>query len=238
MNIQAPTHHITATPGEIAKTVIMPGDPLRAQFIAENFLEDVRQVNSVRCMYAYTGTFKGKPVSVMAHGIGAPSIGVHAWELYNLYGVDNIIRVGTAASMQPDIQIKDIVIAMGACYNTPYADQFELKGSFSAIASYSLLQAAVEQADTLHASYRVGNVLSSDIFYPEYASYQENWRKMGVLCVEMEVAALYIVAARAQKNALGLLTMSDHVLTGEKVSAEDRQNNFTQMMQIALEIAP
>lgn len=236
MKLKAPTHHIAAAKGEIAKTVIMPGDPLRAQYIADNFLEDVKQVNSIRCMYAYTGTYKGKAVSVMAHGIGAPSMGVHAWELYNLYDVEQIIRVGTAASMQEDLQINDIVIAMGACYNTPYADQFQLQGTYSAIASYPLLKKAVEQAEMAGARHLVGNVLSSDIFYPEHASYQENWRNMGILCVEMEIAALYIVAARAGKHALGILTMSDHVLTGEKVSAEERQNSFTQMMNIALDI--
>lgn len=236
MKLNAPTHHIAAAKGEIAKTVIMPGDPLRARYIADNFLEDVKQVNSIRCMYAYTGTYKGKAVSVMAHGIGAPSMGVHAWELYNLYEVEQIIRVGTAASMQEDLRINDIVIAMGACYNTPYADQFQLQGTYSAIASYPLLKKAVEQAEKAGARYQVGNVLSSDIFYPEHASYQENWRNMGILCVEMEIAALYIVAARAGKHALGILTMSDHVLTGEKVSAEERQNSFTQMMNIALDI--
>lgn len=236
MKLNAPTHHIAAAKGEIAKTVIMPGDPLRARYIADNFLEDVKQVNSIRCMYAYTGTYKGKAVSVMAHGIGAPSMGVHAWELYNLYEVEQIIRVGTAASMQEDLRINDIVIAMGACYNTPYADQFQLQGTYSAIASYPLLKKAVEQAEKAGARYQVGNVLSSDIFYPEHASYQENWINMGILCVEMEIAALYIVAARAGKHALGILTMSDHVLTGEKVSAEERQNSFTQMMNIALDI--
>ena len=236
MKLNAPTHHIAAAKGEIAKTVIMPGDPLRAQYIADNFLEDVKQVNSIRCMYAYTGTYKGKAVSVMALGIGAPSMGVHAWELYNLYEVEQIIRVGTAASMQEDLRINDIVIAMGACYNTPYADQFQLQGTYSAIASYPLLKKAVEQAEKAGVRYQVGNVLSSDIFYPEHASYQENWRNMGILCVEMEIAALYIVAARAGKHALGILTMSDHVLTGEKVSAEERQNSFTQMMNIALDI--
>ncbi len=236
MNLKAPTHHIAAQKGEIAKTVIMPGDPLRARYIADNFLEDVKEVNTIRCMYAYTGTYQGKAVSVMAHGIGAPSIGVHAWELYNLYDVENIIRVGTAASMQEDLHIKDIVIAMGACYNTPYADQFQLQGTFSAIASYPLLKKATEQAEIAGARYRVGNVLSSDIFYPEHASYQENWRDLGILCVEMEIAALYIVAARAGRQAVGLLTMSDHVLTGEKTSADDRQSSFTQMMKIALEM--
>jgi purine-nucleoside phosphorylase len=237
-NLEAPTHHISAQPGEIAKTVIMPGDPLRAKFIAETYLEDVVQVNSIRCMYAYTGTYKGKRLSVMAHGIGGPTMGVHAWELYNLYDVENIIRVGTTGGIHKDLEIGDIVFAMGACYNTPYADQFRLAGTFSAIASYPLLREAIDKADEMGAKYMVGNVFSSDVFYPEYAKEDnENWAKMGVLAVEMEVAALYIVAARAGKNALGMLTVSDHVVTGVKTSAEERQKSFTKMMEIALEIA-
>lgn len=237
-DLKAPTHHIEAQPGEIAKTVLMPGDPLRAKFIAETYLEDVVQVNGIRCMYAYTGTYKGKKVSVMAHGIGAPTMGVHAWELYNLYDVENIIRVGTTGGIHEDLKIGDIVIAQGTCYNTPYADQFRLPGTFSAIASFPLLRAAVDTAEKMEAKYMVGNVFSSDIFYPEYAD-EENkkWGQMGVLSVEMEAAALYIVAARAGKNALALFTVSDHVMTGEKASAEDRQTSYTKMMEIALEIA-
>ena len=237
-DLKAPTHHIAAKPGEIAKTVIMPGDPLRAKFIAETYMEDVVQVNSIRCMYAYTGKYKGKRVSVMAHGIGAPTMGVHAWELYNLYDVENIIRVGTTGGIHKDLRIGDIVIAMGTCYNTPYADQFKLSGTFSAIASYPLLRAAVDKAEEMGTRYMVGNVYSSDVFYPEYAKEEnENWAKMGVLSVEMEAAALYIVAARAGKNALALFTVSDNIMTGEKTSAEQRQTSFTKMMEIALEIA-
>lgn len=238
MTLKAPTHHIAAQKGEIAKTVIMPGDPLRAKFIAENFLEDVVQVNSIRCLYAYTGTYKGKRVSVMAHGIGAPTMGVHAWELFELYDVENIIRVGTTGAIHKDLEIGDIVFAMGACYNTPYADQYRLPGTFSAIASYPLLRAAVEEADKLQAKYMVGNIYSTDIFYPEHGVEEnENWAKSGVLSVEMEAAALYIVAARAGKKALAILTVSDHIITGEKASAKDRETTFTKMMEIALEIA-
>ncbi len=238
MSIKAPTHHIEAQPGEIAKTVLMPGDPLRAKFIAENFLEDVVQVNGIRCMYAYTGTYKNKKISVMASGIGAPTMGVHAWELYNLYDVKNIIRVGTTGGIHSDLEIGDIVFAMGACYDTPYADQYKLAGTFSAIASYPLLRAAVDEADELNVKFMVGNVFSSDIFYPEYAKDDnKRWADMDVLSVEMETAALYIVAARANKNALSILTVSDHVMTGEKVSADVRQKKFTDMMEIALEIA-
>lgn len=238
MTLKAPTHHIEAQPGEIAKTVLMPGDPLRAKFIAENFLEDVVQVNGIRCMYAYTGTYKGKRVSVMAHGIGAPTMGVHAWELFHLYDVENIIRVGTTGAFHEDLDHGDIVIAMGACYDTPYANQYRLAGTFSAIASYPLLKAAVDKADELEAKYMVGNIFSADIFYPEHAKEEnENWAKMGVLCVEMETAALYIVAARAGKNALSILTVSDHVVKGTKTTAEARETSFTKMMEIALEIA-
>lgn len=237
MTIKAPTHHISAQAGEIAKTVLMPGDPLRAKFIAENFLEDVVQVNAIRCMYAYTGTYKGKKVSVMASGIGAPTMGVHAWELFELYGVDNIIRVGTTGALHNDLEIGDIVFAMGACYNTPYADQFKLSGTFSAIASYPLMRKGIDYADKLEAKYMVGNVYSTDIFYPEYTDEQEKWAQMGALSVEMETGALYIVAARAGKNALSILTVSDHILRGEKASAETREKAFTQMMEIALEIA-
>lgn len=238
MTLKAPTHHISAQPGEIAKTVIMPGDPLRAKYIAENFLEDVVMVNEIRCMYAYTGTYKGKKVSVMASGIGAPTMGVHAWELYNLYDVENIIRVGTTGGIHMDLAIGDIVFAMGASYNTPYADQFNLPGTFSAIASYPLMRAAIDKADDLKAKYMVGNVFSSDVFYPEYGKEDnKKWAEVSVLSVEMETAALYIVAARAGKKALSILTVSDHVVTGEKVSAEIRQNSFTKMMEIALEIA-
>ena len=237
MTIKAPTHHIAAQPGDIAKTVLMPGDPLRAKFIAETFLEDVVQVNSIRCMYAYTGTYKGKRVSVMAHGIGAPTMGVHAWELYNLYDVENIIRVGTTGAIHDDLEIGDIVFAMGACYNTPYADQYKLSGTFSAIASYPLMRKGIDCADKLGAKYMVGNIYSTDIFYPEYEEEQEKWAQMGALSVEMETGALYIVAARAGKNALSILTVSDHIVRGEKASAEDRQKTFTKMMEIALEIA-
>lgn len=236
MALTAPTHHIAAQPGEIAKTVIMPGDPLRAKYIAETYLDDAKLVNEIRCMYAYTGTYKGKPVTVMAHGIGAPSMATHAWELYHLYDVDNIIRVGTTGGLAPEIQMRDIIIAMGACYNTSYIDQFRLQGTFSAIPAWSLLKKAVDTADELGVAYRVGNVLSTDVFYPKDPSTQQDWIDLGVLAVEMEAAALYITAAEAKKNALAILTVSDHVIRGEKTSAEERQTSFTKMMEVALEM--
>ena len=235
MGLTAPTHHIGAAPGAFAKTVLMPGDPLRAQYIAEHYLDNVVKINEIRCMYAYTGTYKGKPVSVMAHGIGAPSMAVHAYELYRLYDVENIIRVGTTGGLAPDLKLKDVIIAMGACYDTPYINQFHLSGTFSAIPSYDLLRRAVESAEKLGVGYRVGNVLSTDVFYPA-DDCQLKWKDMGILSVEMETAALYIVAAAAGKNALGILTVSDHIVTGEKTTAEERQNSFTNMMEIALEM--
>lgn len=236
MVLKAPTHHIAAMPGEFAKTVLMPGDPLRAKFIAENYLSNVKKINEIRCMYAYTGSYKGKPVSVMAHGIGAPSMAVHAYELYNLYDVENIIRVGTTGGISPDIKIRDIIIAMGACYDTNYIKQFELSGVFSAIPSYDLLRKATSTADELGIDYRVGNILSTDVFYPVSSESQKKWLDMGILSVEMEAAALYIVAAAARKNALAIVTVSDHIVTGEKTTAEERQNSFTNMMEIALEM--
>ncbi len=236
MGLTAPTHHIGAEPGEFAKTVLMPGDPLRAKYIAENYLEYVKQINDIRCMYAYTGTYKGKPVSVMAHGIGSPTMAVHAYELFHLYDVENIIRVGTTGALAPELKLRDVVIAMGACYDTNYMNQFKLDGTFSAIPSYSLMRKAVENAERLGITYKVGNILSTDIFYPQDKSSQLKWLDMGVLSVEMETAALYIVAAEAKKNALSILTVSDHIVTGEKTTAQERQNNFTNMMEMALEM--
>ena len=237
MALTAPTHHIGAQPGAFAKTVLMPGDPLRAQYIAEHYLENVQQINAIRCMYAYTGTYHGKPVSVMAHGIGAPSIAVHAYELYELYDVENIIRVGTAGGLSPDMKLRQMLVAMGACYNSCVASQFRLDGTFSAIASYPLMRTALDAADRLGVPYQVGNVFSSDIFYPKYEDSQSKFAALGCLAVEMEAASLYITAAGCKKNALALLTVSDNVVTGEKTSADERQNSFTAMMEVALEAA-
>lgn len=236
MVLTAPTHHIGAAPGDFAKTVLMPGDPLRAKYIAEHYLENVKQINEIRCMYAYTGDYKGKKVSVMAHGIGSPSMAVHAYELFHLYDVDNIIRIGTTGGIAPELQLKDLIIAMGACYDTSYIDQFKLDGVFSAIPSYSLMKKAIDSAERLGVDFKVGNVLSTDIFYHVDSNSQQKWLNMGVISVEMETAALYIVAAAAKKNALSLLTVSDHIVRGEKTSAEERQNNFTNMMEVALEM--
>lgn len=232
-----PTPHINAKPGDFAKTVLMPGDPLRAKFIAENFLDKPVLVNNVRGVQGYTGTYKDIKVSVMASGMGMPSIGIYSYELYNFFHVENIIRVGSAGGMQENIHVRDLVIGMGASTNSGYAGQFKLPGSFSAIASYSLMAEAIESAKELGAVYHVGNILSSDTFYSDDAEGSAQWRKLGVMAVEMEAAALYMNAARAGKNALAILTVSDHLLTGEATTAEERQTSFTQMMEVALNTA-
>ncbi len=238
-----PTPHIDAVPADFAKTVLMPGDPLRAKFIAENFLENPVLVNNVRGVQGYTGTYKGTRVSVMASGMGMPSIGIYSYELYNFFEVDNIIRIGSAGGMCEKVKIRDIVFAQGACTNSRFSHTFNLPGDFSAIADFTLLRTAVESAEKLNLSYEVGNVLSSDTFYgddallPDAQKPSELWRKMGVLSVEMEAAALYMNAARASKRALAILTISDHLLTGESLPAIERQNSFTDMMKVALDTA-
>ncbi len=232
-----PTPHIGAKAGDIAKTVLMPGDPLRAKFIAENYLEDVVCFNAVRNMLGFSGTYKGKKVSVMGSGMGMPSIGIYSYELYNFYGVDNIIRIGSAGAIADDIQLRDIVIGMGASTNSNFAAQYKLPGTFAPIADFGLLRKAVEAAEKLGVRTVVGNILSSDTFYDDNTEANSLWRKMNVLCVEMEAAALYMNAARAGKKALCILTISDHVFTGESLPAEDRQLTFRDMMEIALETA-
>lgn len=238
-----PTPHINARPADFAKTVLMPGDPLRAKFIAENFLLDAKLVNNVRGIHGYTGTYNGTPVSVMASGMGMPSIGIYSYELFNFFGVDNIIRVGSAGGMSEAVRVRDIIIAQGACTDGNYAHTFNLPGTFAPIADFKLLKTAVEKADRLSLKYKVGNVLSSDVFYNDNEGIPENmtstalWGKMGVLGVEMEAAALYMNAARSGKSALAILTVSDHLLTGESLSAEERQNSFTDMMTLSLETA-
>ncbi|MBQ7377466.1 MAG: purine-nucleoside phosphorylase [Clostridia bacterium] len=235
--IAYPTPHINATPADFAKTVLMPGDPLRAKFIAENFLENARLVNNVRGIQGYTGSYRGTPVSVMASGMGMPSIGIYSYELYNFFGVENIIRVGSAGAMQKELRVRDIVIAQGACTDSNFAHQYGLAGSFAPIADYRLLSSAVSIAKERDLRFSVGNVLSSDIFYHDDKDSSAAWAKMGVLAVEMESAALYMNAARAGKSALGIFTVSDHLLTGEATTAEERQTSFTAMMELALEVA-
>lgn len=232
-----PTPHINATPEDFAKTVLMPGDPLRSKFIAENFLTDAKLINNVRGIQGYTGTYEGKRVTVMASGMGMPSIGIYSYELYQFFGVENIMRIGSAGSIHMDVKVRDIVMAMGASTNSNYARQFQIPGTYAPIADYKMLKQAAAEAEKLGASYHVGNVLSSDTFYDDQADANDYWQKMGVLCIEMETAALYMNAARAGKHALGIFTVSDHILTGEALSAEERQTSFTQMMEIALHTA-
>ena len=230
------TPHNEAKKGDIAKTVLMPGDPLRAKYLAETYLEDVVQFNAVRNMFGYTGTYKGKKISIMGSGMGMPSIGIYSYELFNFYDVKNIIRVGTAGVIRPDLKVRDIVIGQGACTNSSYSRQFDLPGDFAPIASFELLQKAVKAAEDMGIKPVVGNLYSSDTFYDDSMGLSK-WQKMGVLAVEMEAAALYMNAARAGKNALAICTISDNPFTGEATTSEERQLNFTKMMEIALEIA-
>ena len=233
-----PTPHNTAKMGDFAKTVLMPGDPLRSQFIAENFLTDAHLVNNVRGVQGYAGSWKGTPVSVMASGMGIPSIGIYSWELFNFYGVDNIIRIGSAGAIQDDIHLRDIVFGLGACTTSHYVDAFGLPGLYAPTADFLLLQQAYAAAQAKGVQPRVGNLLSSDNFYSDGSTPgAEAWKKMGVLAVEMESAGLYTNAARAGKRALCICTISDHLFRPEELSAEQRQTSFTEMMEIALDTA-
>ncbi len=237
------TPHINAKAGDFAKTVLMPGDPLRAKFIAENFLDNAVLVNNVRGIQGYTGTYKGVPVSVMASGMGMPSMGIYSYELFSFFGVENILRVGSAGALQESIKIRDIVLGMGACTNSSYGDQYALPGTFAPIASYKVLQTCVNVANELGYSYHVGNLLSSDTFYSDLSTLPKEfdpnalWAKMGVMAIEMEAAALYMNAARLNKNALAICTVSDHIITKEATTSEERQSTFTEMMKLALETA-
>ena len=235
--LNIPTPHNNAKAGDFAKTVLMPGDPLRAKYIAETYLENPRQVNAVRNMFGYTGTYKGKEVSVMGAGMGMPSIGIYSYELFNFYDVDQIIRIGSAGGFQDNIKLMDVVIAMGACTDSNFAYQYGLPGTFAPIADYGLLSRAVETATRQGTNVIVGNVLSTDVFYNTMSNANDLWKNMGVLAVEMEAAGLYMNAAKAGKKALCMLTISDHVYTGEALDAEERQLGFGKMMEIALELA-
>ena len=232
-----PTPHINAKAGEIAKTVLMPGDPLRAKFIAETFLTDPVLVNNVRGVQGHTGTWKGVPVTVMASGMGIPSIGIYSYELFHFFGVENILRVGSAGAMSEKLKVRDIVLGQGACTNSAYGEQFGFRGHFAPIADFGLLRSAAEIAEEMGLSYAVGNLFSSDTFYDDDTEASKPWMKLGVLAIEMEAAALYMNAARAGKKALAICTISDHLITGELTTAEERQSSFTQMMELALEVA-
>ena len=230
------TPHNGAEKGAFAKTVLMPGDPLRAKFIAETFLDNAVLVNNVRGIQGYTGTYQGVPVSVMASGMGCPSIGIYSYELFTQYGVDNIIRIGSAGAISADLKLRDVVAGMGACTNSSYAKQYRLPGTFAPIANFELLEAAVSAARELGVRMPVGNLFSSDTFYDAAASTME-WAKMGCMAVEMEAAALYCNAAYTHRRALAICSISDSIVTGEELSADERQTTFTNMMKIALAVA-
>ncbi len=232
-----PTPHINATPDDFAKTVIMPGDPLRSKYIAETFLTDARLVNNVRGVQGYTGLYKGKSVSVMASGMGMPSIGIYAYELYQYFGVERIIRAGSAGGIQPQVNVRDVIFGLGACTDSNFARQYDLNGTFSPVCSYELLKIGTQIADEQRIRYHVGNLLSSDVFYNDSFKTADVWGKMGVLAVEMEAAALYMTAARAKRQALAICTVSDHLITGECTTADERQNSFNEMIKLALEIS-
>ena len=231
------TAHNKAEVGDIAKTVLMPGHPLRAKYIAETYLTEVKCFNSVRNMLGFTGKYNGKEISVMGSGMGMPSIGIYSYELYQFYNVESIIRIGSAGALHDDIDLKDIVFAQGACTDSRFAYQYELPGSFAPIADFSLLEKAVSEARALGTRFKVGNVVSSDIFYNVYPEAAKKWAGMGVLCVEMEAAALYMNAAKLHKKALAILSISDHILKGTELSPEERQTGFSEMMEIALKLA-
>ncbi|MBD8918872.1 MAG: purine-nucleoside phosphorylase [Lachnospiraceae bacterium] len=231
------TPHNGAEKGDIAKTVLMPGDPLRAKYIADTYLKDVKCFNTVRNMFGYTGTYEGKEVSVMGGGMGMPSIGIYSFELYHFYDVDQIIRIGSAGGISDKVKVRNLVIGMGASTNSNFASQYKLPGTFAPIADFGLLRKAVEIAEEKNIPVAVGNILSSDTFYTDDETANDQWKKMQILCVEMEAAALYMNAARAGKKALCMLTISDHLYTGEALSAEERQTSFHEMMEVALKLA-
>lgn len=236
-NEHTPTPHISAVKGDFAKTVLMPGDPLRAKFIAETKLEDARLVNEVRGMFGYTGLYKGKPVSVMASGMGMPSMGIYSYELFNFYDVENIIRIGTAGAISRKLDLYDIVAAVSSCTNSAYASQYGLNGTFSPCASFPLLKAFDSACERLGTTAHFGSVLSSDEFYSAEENVNEKWAAMGVLAVEMESAALYMNAAKAGKNALAVFTISDCTFSDKATTAEERQTAFGEMITAALESA-
>lgn len=230
------TPHNEAKKGDIAKTVLMPGDPLRAKFIAETYLETPVCFNTVRGMLGYTGTFEGKPVSVMGSGMGIPSIGIYSYELFHFYDVDAIIRIGSAGGFGENVHLRDVVIGLGACTDSNFASQYNLPGTFAPVADYGLLERAVNLAREFGVPHHVGNLLSSDVFYGDDPEASAKWRKMGVLAVEMEAAGLYMNAARAGKKALAMATVSDMMFSDETTTPEERQKTFTQMMDIALRL--
>lgn len=232
-----PTPHIQAMPEDFGKVVLMPGDPLRAKFIAETYLEAPRLVNSVRGINGYTGRFQGETLSVMASGMGIPSIGIYSYELYNFFGVEAILRVGSAGALQDDVRLMDILLGMGASTDSAYAEQFRFPGHFAPIADYDLLELATDACRERNSRFHVGNLISTDSFYNDNPDANGRWRQMGILAVEMEAAGLYMNAARAGKRALAICTVSDHIFRQEALSAEKRQTGFAEMIEVALETA-
>ncbi|CAB0490818.1 purine-nucleoside phosphorylase [Corynebacterium diphtheriae] len=231
------TPHINPKGVDIAETVLLPGDPLRAKFIADTYLEDVVQFNSVRNMLGFTGTYQGTPVSVMGSGMGMPSIGIYSYELINFFDARNVIRVGSIGAMQKDIDLYEIIVAASASTDSNFLEQYNLPGTYAPTASWTLLRAFMDEADRKGKKVHVGNILSSDVFYNADSTVNERWARMGVLGVEMESAALYSIAAYAGANALGVFTVSDNLFTGARTTAEERESAFTNMMELALPLA-
>lgn len=231
------THINAANKNDIAPSVLLPGDPLRAKFIAENFLENPRCYNEIRGMLGYTGTYKGVPVSVQGTGMGMPSMGIYSWELITEYGVENLIRIGTAGSFHKDIKVRDIVAGMAASTDSNYIHAFDVPGTFAPCASYELLTKLQTSSASLDIPFKAGNIVSCDVFYELKEDWWKKWASMGIMAVEMEAAALYMNAAYNNVNALAIMTISDHFVTGEKATADERQNSFTHMMELALETA-
>lgn len=236
-NPKCPTPHINATEDQFAKTVLMPGDPLRAKYIAEHYLENAKLINNVRGINGYTGTWKGVPVSVMASGMGIPSIGIYSYELFNFFDVDNIIRIGSAGAIHPDIHTRELVIAMGASTNSAFASQYGFDANFAPIADYALLRMSTDICDERKVRYHVGNLMSTDVYYHDDEMINQKWQKLGILAVEMEAAGLYMNAARAGKRALAICSVSNHILTGEELPVEERETGFDNMINVALEMA-
>lgn len=230
------THINAANVGDIAETILLPGDPLRAKFIAENYLESPKLYNEIRGMFGYTGTYKGVPVSVQGTGMGMPSMGIYSWELITEYHVQNLIRIGTAGSFHENIKIKDIVLGVAASTDSNYIHAFNVPGTYAPCASYKLLSKARDASEKLNIPFKAGNIVSCDVFY-EFGDWWKKWAEMGILAVEMEAAALYMNAAYNRVNALAMMTISDHFVTGERSTAEERQHSFTEMMELALEMA-
>ncbi len=229
--------HIVAEKADFAETVLMPGDPLRSRFIAQNFLQDAKLVNDIRGIQGYTGFYKGERVSVMASGMGMPSMGIYSYELFHDFKVKNIIRIGTIGALTLEVELRDLILAMSASTDSHFAQQYHLTGTYAPTADFTMLRTMVEICEKYAYCYHVGNILSSDLFYDEHPENMISWLKMGVLGVDMEAAALYMNAARLKKRALAVMTVSNHVITGEETTAEERQNGFTEMMQVALDTA-